>query len=48
MSEEGILANLKKENRALWMRLNQVEENAKTDCKKVMNILKNFLKLISP
>jgi hypothetical protein len=34
VSEEGILANLKQENRSLWVRLNEVDE----ENKKVMNI----------
>jgi hypothetical protein len=33
--EEAILTNLKQENTALWTKLKEVEENAKTDCKKV-------------
>jgi hypothetical protein len=44
ISEGNILANLKQENRALWMRLKEVEANAQEEKKEVMNFLKYFLK----
>jgi uncharacterized protein YggU (UPF0235/DUF167 family) len=45
MSEGNILANLKQENRALWIRLNEVEANGQAEKKEVINFLKYFLNL---
>jgi hypothetical protein len=36
INEQKILANLKQENRALWMRLKEVEDNAQTQNNKVI------------
>jgi regulator of replication initiation timing len=44
MSEGNILANLKQENRALWMRLNEVEANGQAENKKVMELFSKFPK----
>jgi hypothetical protein len=36
MNEQEVLANLKQENRALWMRLKEMEETAQIQNKKVI------------
>jgi hypothetical protein len=41
ISEGNILANLKQENRAIWMRLKEVEENARKDARDENNKVNN-------